>query len=139
VNNLIAKHAAGLVFGAGPCSWSRRARYASTAGSICSAPRNGPVISRSSSANLPIIHDRFVEAFRRYYDFLPKADPSHDDVESRRERQPETVTPSMPKNTAVPSDWRISARAPCAIASGTTPKMKASEVIKIGLRRVQAA
>jgi hypothetical protein len=34
------------------------------------------VISRSSSTSLPIICDRFVEALRRYYDFLPKADPS---------------------------------------------------------------
>jgi hypothetical protein len=31
VNHLIAKHAAGPVFGASPCSWSPRARCASTA------------------------------------------------------------------------------------------------------------
>ena len=45
----------------------------------------------------------------------------------------------MPENTAVPSDWRISAPAPCAIISGTTPRMKAKEVIRIGRRRVRAA
>ena len=42
------------------------------------------------------------------------------------------VTPSMPKNTAVPSAWRISAPAPVASASGTTPKMKANDVIRMG-------
>ena len=45
----------------------------------------------------------------------------------------------MPKNTAVPSDCRISAPAPVAIASGSTPKMKANEVIRIGRSRVRAA
>src|SRR6266849_6795231 len=45
----------------------------------------------------------------------------------------------MPKKTAVPSAWRISAPAPVASASGTTPKMKAKDVIKIGRRRVRAA
>ena len=42
------------------------------------------------------------------------------------------VTPSMPQNTAVPSDWRISAPAPVAIISGSTPRMKAKDVIRIG-------
>jgi hypothetical protein len=37
------------------------------------------------------------------------------------------VTPIMPKNTAVPRAWRISAAAPVAIASGSTPKMNANE------------
>ena len=46
------------------------------------------------------------------------------------------VTPSMPKNTAVPRAWRISAPAPVASASGTTPKMKANDVIRIGRSRV---
>ena len=49
------------------------------------------------------------------------------------------MTPSIPENTAVPSDWRISAPAPVAIANGTTPKMKAKDVIRIGRRRVRAA
>jgi hypothetical protein len=35
-------------------------------------------------------------------------------------RRPNSVTPSIPKNTAVPSDRRISAPAPVATASGTT-------------------
>ena len=45
----------------------------------------------------------------------------------------------MPKNTATPSAWRISAPAPLAKASGTTPKMKAKEVIRIGRSRVRPA
>src|SRR3954453_10155462 len=36
----------------------------------------------------------------------------------------------MAKKTVVPSDWRISA--PVAMASGTTPRMKANEVMRIG-------
>jgi hypothetical protein len=35
----------------------------------------------------------------------------------------------MPLNTAVPSDRRISAPAPVAMTSGTTPRRKANEVI----------
>ena len=35
-------------------------------------------------------------------------------VEHGRENRPKNVTPSMPQNTAVPSDWRISAPAPVA-------------------------
>ena len=46
--------------------------------------------------------------------------------------RPKKVTPIMPKNTAMPSAWRISAPAPLANASGATPKMKANEVIRIG-------
>ncbi len=42
-------------------------------------------------------------------------------------------------NTVVPSAWRISEPAPSAIISGTTPRMKAKEVIRIGRRRVRAA
>ena len=53
--------------------------------------------------------------------------------------RPNAVTPSMPKNTAVPSDCRISAPAPVAITSGTTPRMKAKDVIRIGRSRVRAA
>ena len=41
----------------------------------------------------------------------------------------------MPANTAVPSDWRISAPAPVATASGATPSMKAKDVIRIGRKR----
>ena len=52
---------------------------------------------------------------------------------------PKSVTPSMPLNTAMPSDRRISAPAPDAITSGTTPRMKANDVIKIGRNRSRDA
>ena len=52
---------------------------------------------------------------------------------------PNAVTPIMPKNTAVPSDWRISAPAPIAHTSGVTPKMKDKDVITIGRSRKRAA
>ena len=45
----------------------------------------------------------------------------------------------MPPNTAVPSDCRISAPAPVATTSGATPRMKASDVIRMGRSRVRAA
>src|SRR5438067_1115858 len=41
----------------------------------------------------------------------------------------------MPLKTAVPSERRISAPAPCAITNGTTPRMKAKDVIRIGRSR----
>ncbi|OHB31113.1 MAG: hypothetical protein A2790_10710 [Phenylobacterium sp. RIFCSPHIGHO2_01_FULL_69_31] len=59
-------------------------------------------------------------------------------VEDRRDR-PKTVAPTIPKNTAVPSAWRISAPGPLAITRGSTPTMKANEVIRIGRRCVCAA
>src|SRR5262249_41998388 len=46
--------------------------------------------------------------------------------------RPKKVTPSIPKKTAVPRAWSISAPAPFAITSGNTPRMKAKEVIRIG-------
>ncbi len=53
---------------------------------------------------------------------------------------PKKVTPNMPLKTAVPRVRRISAPAPTATTSGTTPRMKAKEVIMIGRsRRWQAA
>ena len=45
----------------------------------------------------------------------------------------------MPANTAMPMAWRISAPAPLASTSGTTPAMKANDVIKIGRSRKRAA
>ena len=48
---------------------------------------------------------------------------------------PNSVTPNMPLNTAVPSVRRISAPAPTATTSGTTPRMKANDVIMIGRSR----
>ena len=52
---------------------------------------------------------------------------------------PNTVTPSIPENTAVPKACRISAPAPVPSTSGTTPRMKASDVIRIGRSRSFAA
>src|SRR5437868_2062648 len=52
---------------------------------------------------------------------------------------PNSVTPSMPLNTARPSERRIPAPAPSAITKGTTPKMKANEVSRIGRRRSRTA
>src|SRR5476651_2313126 len=45
----------------------------------------------------------------------------------------------MPLNTAVPNERRISDPAPVASTSGTTPRMKANEVIVIGRRRSRDA
>src|ERR1700730_8266951 len=53
--------------------------------------------------------------------------------------RPNPVTPSIPENTAVPSDWRISAPAPVATMSGATPRMNAKDVIRIGRSLVRAA
>ena len=50
-----------------------------------------------------------------------------------------TVAPSMPPITPVPSDCRLAADAPLAIASGMQPRMKASEVMMIGRSRSLAA
>ena len=45
----------------------------------------------------------------------------------------------MPAKMAVPIDWRISAPAPEDSISGIAPSKKASEVIRMGRRRVRAA
>ena len=50
-----------------------------------------------------------------------------------------SVTPSMPEKTAMPSVRRISAPAPCANTSGTTPRMNANDVMMIGRKRAWAA
>ena len=52
---------------------------------------------------------------------------------------PNAVTPSIPANTAVPSECRISDPAPWAYTSGSTPKMNAKLVITIGRSRSRAA
>ncbi|MGY4158095.1 hypothetical protein ACVINW_003937 [Bradyrhizobium sp. USDA 4461] len=49
------------------------------------------------------------------------------------------VTPNIPKNTVVPIACRNSAPAPFAVISGTTPRTKASEVMRIGLSRSRHA
>jgi len=52
---------------------------------------------------------------------------------------PNKVTPSIPKKTAVPRVRRISAPAPSAMTSGSTPRMNAKEVMMIGRNRTLAA
>ncbi len=52
---------------------------------------------------------------------------------------PKRVTPSMPLKTAMPRDRRISAPAPEAMSKGTTPRMKAKLVIRMGRRRSRLA
>src|SRR5262249_42832581 len=52
---------------------------------------------------------------------------------------PSAVATNMPPHTAVPSDQRECAPAPLATTNGTTPRMKANEVIKIGRKRNCAA
>ena len=52
---------------------------------------------------------------------------------------PNSVTPSIPLNTAVPSVRRISAPAPSDSISGTTPRMNANDVIMMGRSRSRHA
>ena len=52
---------------------------------------------------------------------------------------PNSVTPNMPAKTAVPSDQRISAPAPVATTIGSTPRMNAKEVMRIGRNRSRQA
>jgi hypothetical protein len=49
------------------------------------------------------------------------------------------VAASMPPITPVPAETRAPAPAPVDSASGSTPRMKASEVIRIGRKRRRAA
>ena len=45
----------------------------------------------------------------------------------------------MPVNTVMPIEARALAPAPVASTSGSTPRMKANEVIRIGRKRARAA
>ena len=49
------------------------------------------------------------------------------------------VATSMPENTVMPITLRASAPAPDAVSSGTTPRMNAKAVIRIGRKRSFAA
>src|SRR3984893_5038326 len=49
------------------------------------------------------------------------------------------VDASMPENTVMPIDLRALAPAPVASTSGTTPRMKANDGIRIGRNRDRAA
>lgn len=46
---------------------------------------------------------------------------------------------TVPPSTAVPMAWRLAAPGPVPSASGSTPKPKASEVIRMGRRRRRTA
>ena len=50
-----------------------------------------------------------------------------------------SVAAFIPPKTAVPSERREAALAPVATNSGTTPRMKAKDVIRIGRKRRRAA
>src|SRR5580658_3843027 len=50
-------------------------------------------------------------------------------------RQVEAI---IPENTVMPIDLRALAPAPLANTSGTTPRMKANDVIRIGRKRARA-
>ena len=52
---------------------------------------------------------------------------------------PTVMATSMPKKTPVPIPWRLAEPGPEAKTSGSRPRMKASEVIRIGRRRRRAA
>ncbi|MPN40347.1 hypothetical protein SDC9_187883 [bioreactor metagenome] len=45
---------------------------------------------------------------------------------------PMSVPTSIPPIALIPIDWLPIAPAPCAVAKGKSPKIKANEVIKIG-------
>ena len=49
------------------------------------------------------------------------------------------VAANIPPNTPVPMEWRLAAPAPEAITRGTTPKIKAMEVMMIGRNRRRTA
>ena len=52
---------------------------------------------------------------------------------------PIVVANSMPANTPVPIEWRLAAPAPLASISGSTPRMNANDVMRIGRSRSRAA
>ena len=49
------------------------------------------------------------------------------------------VAATIPPMTPVPTEWRAPAPAPVEIARGSTPRMNASDVIRIGRKRRRAA
>ena len=65
---------------------------------------------------------------------------AHDDIEQERhEKQPTVVEAIMPPITPMPMAFCAAEPAPVAMASGVTPRMKASDVMMIGRRRMRAA
>src|SRR5580658_10418931 len=47
------------------------------------------------------------------------------------------VAAIIPPNTVVPTETRPATPAPCATTNGTTPKINASDVIRIGRNRIR--
>ena len=54
-------------------------------------------------------------------------------------KMPSTVAEIMPPSTPVPIAFWLPEPAPVLVASGSTPRPKASEVIRIGRKRIFAA
>ena len=50
-----------------------------------------------------------------------------------------TVETIMPPNTVVPTEFRLAAPAPVANTNGSTPRINANDVIRMGRRRMRAA
>ena len=59
----------------------------------------------------------------------------NEDKKSGTKKIARKVAASIPPNTPVPIEFRLAAPAPVAMTSGTTPKMKAMEVMTIGRNR----
>jgi hypothetical protein len=81
VNHLIAKHAAGPVFGASPCSWSPRARCASTAFQELLGEVDGIVAvkpERDKAARMSVASAKFESGLV----FLPERAPRLADFEA---------------------------------------------------------
>ena len=77
--------------------------------------------------------------FLRAFAAAPLHNRFDDVVLHRHKKMASSVAASMPPNTAVPSDRRDAAPAPVATNNGTTPRMKAKDVIKMGRSRSLAA
>ena len=76
------------------------------------------------------------DARRFAFFFLPR--PSTKAKLPGMRKTPMKVATSMPKKTAVPMTFCAPAPAPLAVISGTTPRMNANAVIRIGRKRSRA-
>ncbi len=71
---------------------------------------------------------------------VPATDEAvHGDIEDRHEGIAINVEAIMPPNTTVPIDCWLAAPAPSAVTSGSTPRMKAKEVMRMGRNRRRVA
>src|SRR5215213_9672685 len=75
-------------------------------------------------------------AFRPFTHSSKRCTTTNSEGTNSTARQVEAI---MPVNTVMPIDLRALAPAPVAITSGTTERMKAIEVIRIGRKRARAA